>query len=96
MTRQKVKKEIYEVMKVFDCTDMPKDVKKIFFDIFELGNDTYVKYTIADNSFSFDEEESKEWSEKSKKIDEWLIKNGAEGPKDKNSVGETVMISYWW
>jgi len=55
---------IMKTMKVFDCQDMPADVRKEFFDNSEANqNDCYV---------SFDTEE-RECS-----VTKWLMENGAE------------------
>lgn len=90
-----MEKPIYKVMKVFDCQwdpGMPKDVKKAFFDLNECGNNVYVRWQIASDIY----EEGDEWSIKRKLVDDWLIANGAEGPKDEHSSGETVLIKHWW
>lgn len=86
----------YRLMKVFDCQwdpGMPEDVKEAFFSFYECGNDVWVKWTIQDEIFK---DENSEWALKKKKVDAWLIKNGAEPAKDENSKGETVLIKHWW
>jgi hypothetical protein len=84
----------YKIMKVFDCQfnpGMPDDVKKVFFENCEKSNDCYVSWQIADSEY-----DDSEHSRQLKLIDDWLIENGAVGPKDTNSCGETVLIKHWW
>jgi hypothetical protein len=83
--------KLMTLMKVFDCQDMPDDIKKIFFDIMEprfkalmLGNDCYVDFDI-----DFEEPESIDESDKLLMIQKWLLENGAE-------LDDTVLINYWW
>lgn len=88
----------FKIMKVFDCQcnpGMPRDVKEGFFRIFKgwACNDVIVKYGIHDERFK---DENSEWAKDKKRLDAWLIENGAEGPKDENSEGETVLIKHWW
>lgn len=80
------------MMKVFDCQHgMPNDVKTALFNIFDCaGNDVYVDYTIADSIW--EEDEGHDY----KLLDKWLIENGAEGPANDKSEGETVLIKHWW
>jgi hypothetical protein len=105
--KKKSKGIIYRTMKVFDCQwdpGMPEDVKDAFFKIFdEAGNDVYVEYEIANERFSTAEkpipglaDENSEWALRKKLLDDWLIANGAEGPKSDDSSGETVLIKHWW
>jgi len=92
-------KPIYKTMKVFDSQwdpGMPKDVKKAFFDHFRdtgTGNDVYVTWAIQDEVFK---DENSEWALNKKKVDDWLIANGADAAKDDKSEGETVLIKHWW
>lgn len=91
-----MKKPIYKTMKVFDCQwnpGMPEDVKKAFFDISEAGNDVYIAWSIHDEVF---DDENSEWALNKKKVDAWLIANGANPPPDEDSEGETVLIKHWW
>lgn len=77
---------IFEIMKVFDCQDMPRDLRREFFRLWDSkGNDVFVEWTLGDSD-----------DDVSKRIDEWLIANGAESAKDESSEGETVLIKYWW
>lgn len=96
----------FKVMKVFDCQwgpGMPQDVKDAFFSFYECGNDVFVEWTIADEKFSTAEnpvpgltDENDEWALKKKKVDAWLIENGAEGSPCPDHEGETVLIKHWW
>ncbi len=81
----------YKMYKVFDCQNMPNEILIALREIFrEAHNDSCVTYTIAD---SF-------WEEGTGKnyilLDGWLVMNGADGPPDNQSCGETVLIKYWW
>ena len=100
-----MKNKNYKTMKVFDCQceEMPEDVQEAFFSFYECGNDVIVEWTIANEVFSTKEkpidrgaDENSEWALNKKKVDQWLIDNGAKGPKDKHSEGETVLIKHWW
>lgn len=70
----------FKLMKVFDCQDMPNDIKKIFFELYtDRGNDVYIKHALGDdNSY-----------EEYKRVDGWLIENKA-------TLDENVLINYWW
>lgn len=75
----------YEMMKVFDCQDMPEDVQEVFFKTcgspsFTGGNDCAVKDWV---------EKPGTYEPDRGKYHEWLVANGAE-------YGETVIILYWW
>ncbi len=91
--------QIYKIMKVFDCQwnpGMPKDVKKAFFDVCKsrnYGNDVWISWTINDEAF---DDEDSEWAKNKRKVDSWLIENGAEPAINKNTEGETVLIKHWW
>ena len=77
---------IYEIMKVFDCQDMPRDLMREFFRLWDdKGNDVFLEWTLGDSN-----------DDVSKRIDEWLCVNGAKHAKDENDIGETVLIKYWW
>lgn len=87
----------YETLKVFDCQDMPDDVKKM---LFEHGRDigvgwhmdSYVPWGVANEFF---DDENDPWAVRKKTIDAWLIANGARGPADEDDAGEDVLIHYW-
>lgn len=87
--------QAYKLMKVFDSQySMPRDVKDAFFRVMRLynpiGNDVYVNWHIA--STIWEEGEGLD----NQLVDKWLIENGADGPKDEDSEGETVLIAHWW
>jgi len=73
---------MYKLQKVFDCQDMPEDIRKEFFNLWDnYGNDCYLSYIIGElNSPN---------SSLSLNIDKWLIDNGA-------TNGEEVIINHWW
>lgn len=93
----------YETLKVFDCQDMPEDVKAALFEhereaLMGRNNDSYIPWGIADENF---DDENDPWALRKKKIDAWLISSGARGPTsdDPDSddyCGEEVLIKYWW
>jgi hypothetical protein len=91
-------KKAFKRMKVFDCQwdpGMPDDVKEAFFSFFECGNDVIVSWTVHDERFS-PEDENTEWFIKKKKVNDWLVEHGAKPAKDEDSEGETVLIKHWW
>lgn len=98
-SNKKNESPIYRIMKVFDCQwdpGMPKDVKEGFFRIFKgRGNDIFVEYAINNERFDPEDEDS-EWAQDKKRLDAWLLSNGAESPKDEDSEGEEVLIKHWW
>lgn len=86
-------KKNFKVMKVFDCQDMPDKLCQEFLELFQFaGNGAYVYYHIA----AVDWSEKPEFDRKYQALDQWLIENGAIGPKDEDDAGEEVLISYWW
>jgi len=83
----------YKTLKVFDCQDMPEDVRKTFFDLVEGGNDCYIDWDIANEGWTH------EGIVGARIIDNWLIANGADGPSsspDGDVPGEYVLIRCWW
>lgn len=86
------------MMKVFDCQDMPEEVKKAYFQHYRDAmvysfNGSYLEWAIADEIF---DEPDGEWAVCKKRVDEWLIANGAEGPPNADEEGESVLIQFWW
>jgi len=73
-----------KIMKVFDCQEMPDDVRSEFFGWAEQGNDCYVKVFIE--PYEKLEDDTLVYSP----LVTWLMKNGAE-LQDKE-----VIISHWW
>lgn len=86
--RQQVNIKMYKMMKVFDCQDMPIDIRNILFELHRdrVNNDSIIDYTIAiyNNTPELDA------------IDKWLIENGADATANPGIHGETVLIKYWW
>jgi len=71
---------MYKTVKLFDCQDMPKDVRKEFFKTcgspsFRGANDCIVAWHIGVTS---------------DKVDAWLLKNGV------TQEDEAVTIKHWW
>lgn len=93
-------KPIYKTVKVFDCQwdpGMPDDVKEAFFDFHRdpfVGNDVYVDWTVHEDDTGYDDDN--EWAIKRRLVDSWLLANGAEGRKEGEYHGETVLIKHWW
>jgi len=69
--------------KVFDCTDMPRNVNRIFMDNTDAGNDVFVEYYVCDKDGDINGEGEQG------PLDLWLIENGAD-------PGESVIIKHWW
>lgn len=71
---------MFNLIKVFDCQEMPNDIKKLFFESINSSYTNncyihwYVKYLEEDN-FTL--------------IDQWFIEHGA-------SEGEKIIIKHWW
>ena len=89
----------YTTIKVFDCTDMPKDVHDAFFNINDdVGNDCYVDYYIQSEVFDpNDDWYNKETHDQILLLDKWLVENGAdEPPPIEDDEGEHVLIKHWW
>ena len=81
----------YKLKKVFDCQDMPEDLKLRFFKWCEQGNDSFTYWEVHGWDYGqLDEEDLIV-----KDIDEWLVANGAEAGTE-TECGETVLILHWW
>ncbi len=80
-----------KLMKVFDCQDMPDDVRESFFDYCasgnSLGNDCYVDWYSGD--IVEEDEEQNPYSRNFSKVVTWLVSQGA-------TVDEHVIIKHWW
>lgn len=82
----------YEMKKVFDCQDMPPDVRTYFFELHEASNDTYVSHEVFAPTFLDEADDGTEQilpCEDYSIVDAWLLENGA-------FVGEYVLINHWW
>ena len=89
---------MFRTLKVFDCQEMPPDVKAAYFEHYEAAliqsyNGSYLEWGIADEVF---ENENDAWALRKKMVDAWLIANGAIGPATEDDDGEEVLIRFWW
>lgn len=76
-------------MKVFDCQDMPDDVRTYLFESSYQGNDCYVSQEVFGPTY-FDEDSNTDIEcEEYNIVCQWLLDNGA-------TIGEYVIISHWW
>lgn len=58
----------YQLLKVFDCLEMPSDVRKNFFSAWDnKGNDCYLRWSVETET---------------EPVDQWLLANGAELGED--------------
>lgn len=77
------------LMKVFDCQDMPKEVRHVFYEETEgegnRCNDIHVSWDIAGDWRDCDGDTPNE-----KLIDDWLFANGA------NREDKEVIVKRWW
>ena len=80
-----------KIMKVFNCQDMPEEIKRIFFELnLGTGNDCYVQWNPelhmeAEDEFGIEDEIVKKY----KIVQKWLIDNGS-------AEDEEVLINHWW
>jgi len=77
----------FEMLKVFDCGDMPDKVRQVFFDSCEQGNDCYVYWWPAPAEYL--EDCVTRLNEDNTIVDDWLLDNGA-------VPHEKVLISHSW
>lgn len=71
-----------ENYKVFDCQEMPSDIREKFFSTTEgKSNDCYVNWWV--------DIDPGHYGDKHVEISKWLIKDGAED-------GDKVLIKHWW
>jgi len=82
----------YKKLKVFDCQDMPEDVRKIFFNIAKSENDSYINWYTEETHYDWDGAGIKGHEI----IDKWLIENGADPRVKPARFGEKVLINHWW
>lgn len=95
----------YKLRKVFNCQDMPQDLREKFFDLYDwcMSNDVYVSYEIAGSRYKYTLLDGTEVDDSNSSvalaemaIDKWLIENGAIGQEDNDLSGEEVLIRRWW
>lgn len=84
---------MFKTMKVFDCQDMPDDVRKAFFELFSgrASNGCFVEMSI-------DHSTPEATLPEDQIVQDWLVANGAE--KDQlgrpDWAGEDVLVRHWW
>lgn len=76
----------FEMKKVFDCQDMPDDVRNAFFATSEQGNDCYVNVGVTDGDMM----EAEDFDTERSLVINWLWANGA-SPED-----DSVIVQHWW
>ena len=82
------------LMQVFDCQDMPREVKTSFFDEVQrysnggTQNDVYVNWDVSDENGDINGEEP---SENQKIVDKWL-----EMECGLVDLEPEVIINHWW
>jgi hypothetical protein len=80
---------MYEMRKVFDCQNMPNDVRtKFFVEMCECSNDCYVSWWPQTATF-VDDDGTTQPNEDHTIVDAWLLDNGAE-------PDECVLVQHWW
>lgn len=83
----------YDMMKVFDCQDMPDDVREKFFGLCSggngVGNDCYISHWVAPTMVTRASTGETEVDEDHTIVDDWLLANGA-------CEHEHVIIQHWW
>lgn len=85
----------YKMIKVFDCQDMPDDLRKKFFDYSEsVGNDCYITWYMDEYFYDLEARETdgelEEYEIISNEISEWFTSNGA------NFKDKEILIKHWW
>lgn len=77
----------FEMLKVFNCWDMPDDVRQVFFERCEQGNDCYVGWWPTPAEYL--EDCVTQVNEDNTIVDDWLLNNGA-------LPHEKVLVSHSW
>lgn len=77
----------FEMLKVFDCWDMPDDVRQVFFERCGQGNDCYVGWWPTPAEYL--EDCVTQANEDNTIVDDWLLNNGA-------LPHEKVIVSHSW
>jgi hypothetical protein len=83
---------MFKIMKVFDCQDMPEDVRAAFFRLFEdqpIYNGYYVKLQL---DFCPSEDKLRD----DIIVEKWLAENGAAPASSEDTEGEEVLVKHWW
>ena len=84
---------LMEEMKVFDCQEMPDDVRAAFFKLNEGKiNDVFVPHQIGYPDDYPDPDPTPDVAEAMKDaeaVDKWLMEHGAEDE-------ENVLVKHWW
>ena len=79
-----------KLIKVFDCQEMPDDVREAFFCEKEASNDCYVDWCLDDLPEDLNSEEDPCYGPDYLKVSKWLLENGA-SIDDKD-----IIIKHWW
>lgn len=74
----------FRLMKVFDCQQMPQEVRDALFKVSNVGNDCAIEWYLDKD------DEDYELLEETKVVQNWLLQNGASYEDD------SVMIKHWW
>lgn len=89
----------YKTMKVFDCQEMPADLRKKFFDRFNRGNDTYVKVYVHDEQKPRSEYNGGEVLYVDTELD-FIVERGDDPISDylydSGAGREAVLVKHWW
>jgi hypothetical protein len=80
-------------MQVFDCQDMPADVKENFYrQTEEYGNDCYIRVYLKDfknmSGIEYKEEYGYDGTDGGALYLKWLVENGA--------TDDVVLVNLWW
>lgn len=78
----------FEMLKVFDCQDMPDDVRQVFFEMCEQGNNCYVAWWPCEATY-LDDNDVRTDNPDHSKVDQWLLENGA-------NPDEKVIVRHSW
>ena len=88
-------------MNVFDCQEMPDDIRKIFFEFAEAHNDCYVDWWVHSERYFYlegqkEDAEYCEYVRKKTALDDWFVANGAKPGKSNEHEGEHIIVKHWW
>lgn len=80
---------MYETIKVFDCQQMPDNVRTVFFEQTDgPGNDCYISWWPQSPTY-VEDDGSIATNDDHTIVDTWLVANGAD-------VHEKVIIKHYW